>query len=359
MRVGLTVYGSMETRSGGFRYDRRLVEGLRAAGDTVEVVELPWRRYPRGLLDNLSSALRDRLTIDVDVMLQDELAHPSLAVTNRRLSYPVVSVVHHLRSSERRRLTPLYRAVERRYLDAVDGAVCNSHATRETVTELGALAAGDTVVAPPAGDHFEPTVSDDLIAARAREGPLQVVFVGAITPRKGLLGLVDALARVETDWDLTVVGRRADETYLRTVREAVGQAGVEESVRILGEQPDDALADIFRESHVLAVPSRYEGFGLVYLEAMGFGLPAIGTTAGGAGDVISHGDTGYLVAPGDRESLVDSLAGLGADREMLARMGQAARRRYERHPDWAETTERVRSFLARVVEEAPAEVVEA
>jgi len=107
MRVGLTVYGELDERSGGFRYDRQLVAGLREAGHSVAVVELPWRAYGRGLLDNGSRRLRRRLDVDVDVMLQDELAHPSLVRTNRHLDYPIVSVVHHLRASESRRLAPL------------------------------------------------------------------------------------------------------------------------------------------------------------------------------------------------------------------------------------------------------------
>ena len=128
MKIGLTLYGGLDERSGGFRYDRQLVAGLRRAGDTVEVVELPWRAYGRGLLDNGSRALRRRLDVDVDVMLQDELAHPSLVRTNRHLTYPTVSVVHHLRASEPRSLRPLYRAVERRYLETVDGVVARAAA---------------------------------------------------------------------------------------------------------------------------------------------------------------------------------------------------------------------------------------
>src|SRR6056297_3974643 len=130
MRVGLTLYGSLDERSGGFRYDRQLVAGLRRSGDTDEVVELPWRDYGRGLLDNGSRDLRRRLDVDVDVMLQDELAHPSLVRTNDHLSYPIVSIVHHLRASEQRLLTPLHRAVERQYLASVDGVVCNSATTQ-------------------------------------------------------------------------------------------------------------------------------------------------------------------------------------------------------------------------------------
>jgi glycosyltransferase involved in cell wall biosynthesis len=349
MRVGLTLYGSLDERSGGFRYDRKLVEGLRRAGDTVDVVELPWREYHRGLLDNLSPRARRRLDADVDVMLQDELAHPSLVYANRDLPYPVVSIVHHLRASEPRRLAPLYRAVERRYLATVDGVVCNSAVTRDVVTDLG-VDPDETVVAPPAGDRFDPTIDHDTIADRARERPLQVVFVGNITPRKGLDTLVDGLAAAETDAELTVVGRPVDEDYAADVRRAVRGHGLGDRVRMAGELDDDALADTLRSSHVLAVPSRYEGFGIVYLEGMSFGLPALASRAGGAREVVADGETGVLVDPDSPAAVARALTRLDADRDRLARMGQTARDRYERHPDWTETTARVRGLLADVAD---------
>jgi len=350
MRVGLTLYGSLDGQSGGFRYDRKLVEGLRAAGDTVEVVALPWRSYPRGLADALSPSVRDRLAVDVDVMLQDELAHPTLVGVNPTLSYPTVSVVHHLRASEGRRLAPLYRAVERRYLQSVDGAVCNSQATRETIRETGGPPADRTVVAPPAGDRFDPDLTGREITERAHEGAFRVAFVGNIEPRKGLDALVEALARLDESWELTAVGRHRDASYVETVRERIAATGTGERVRLTGRLSEADLAGVLRESHVLAVPSRYEGFGIVYLEGMSFGLPAIGTTAGGASEVIEDGETGCLVEPGDPADLARALSALAGDRDRLARMGRAARRRYERHPDWTETTARVRSLLRAVTE---------
>jgi glycosyltransferase involved in cell wall biosynthesis len=353
MRIGLTLYGSLDERSGGFRYDRKLVEGLRRAGDTVRLVELPWRDYHRGLLDNASRRLRRRLRVDVDVMLQDELAHPSLFRTNRDLPYPIVSIVHHLRASEPRRLTPLYRAVERRYLDTVDGVVCNSTVTRDVVTGLG-VDPDTTVVAPPAGDRFDPDVDAATIDTRARKRPLQVVFVGNLTARKGLDTLVDGLAAAETDTELTVVGRPVDADYADTVRRSVRRHDLTERVRFAGELTDDELAGTLRSSHVLAVPSRYEGFGIVYLEGMSFGLPAIASRAGGAGEVVSDGETGVVVDPDDPGAVARALTRFAADADRLARMGTAARRRYERHPDWGETTGRVRRLLADVA--ATAEV---
>ena len=351
MRIGLTLYGSLDERSGGFHYDRKLLEGLRNAGDTVEVIELPWRRYPRGLLDNASDTFRDRLDVDVDVMLQDELAHPSLFRTNRRLPYPIVSVVHHLRASESRRLSPLYRAVERRYLDTVDGVVCNSAVTRDVVTGLG-VDHDATVVAPPAGDRFDPDTDAETIDRRARERPLRLVFVGTITPRKGLETLVEGLAEADADAELTVIGRPANKRYVDDVRRRIRRHGLADRVRMAGECSDEALAATLRSSHVLAVPSRYEGFGIVYLEGMSFGLPAIASRAGGARDVVTDGENGFLVDPDDPAAVARAIETFERDRARLSRMGHAARRRYERHPDWSETTARVRRLLGATVSDA-------
>ncbi|MCA9972659.1 MAG: glycosyltransferase, partial [Anaerolineales bacterium] len=159
MRIGLVIYGRLDTRSGGYLYDRQLVAHLRAQGDTVDVISLPWQNYGRHLLHNLAPTMHRRLhAARYDLLLQDELNHPSLFWLNRRLHgrFPLISIVHHLRSREARPAwqNALYRAVERAYLRTVDGFICNSHTTRRTVA---ALAPGrPTCVALPAGDRFQP-----------------------------------------------------------------------------------------------------------------------------------------------------------------------------------------------------------
>lgn len=351
MRIGLTLYGSIDRRSGGFRYDRRLVEGLRQTGDTVILLELPWRGYGRGLADNVSQRFRRRLEIDADVMLQDELAHPSLVSTNRRLDRPIVSIVHHLRASESRRLTPLYRAVERRYLDTVDAVICNSAPTRDSVVDLG-VDPGTCVVAPPAGDRFDPEIADRTIEERAEDGPLRVVFVGNVAPRKGLDTLVEAVARADAPMEVTVVGRPVDAEHLRAVTRTIREQGLGDRIRVTGELADERLAETLRRSHVVAVPSRHEGFGIVYLEGMSFGLPAVASRSGGARDVVTDGEDGFLVAPDDPGAVATALDRLATDREELTSMSRAARRRYEAHPGWGETTDRVRDLLADVARAA-------
>jgi len=134
------------------------------------------------------------------------------------------------------------------------------------------------------------------------------------------------------------------------VRRLVDRQGLTDRVRFAGRLPDDELAATLRESHAIAVPSRYEGFGIVYLEGMAFGLPAIASRAGGASDVVTDGETGHLVDPDDPGGVADALDALASDPERLAGMSRAARRRYERHPDWETTTARVRRLLAAVAE---------
>ena len=143
MRIGLIIYGSLDTLTGGYLYDRLLVEHLRRHGDQVDIISLPWRTYGRHLGDNLSLNLYGRLRhASFDALLQDELNHPSLFWLNQRLRryvrYPIVTIVHLLRCSEPRPAwhNQLYRWVERRYLKGLDGLVFNSQTTQVAVEQL-------------------------------------------------------------------------------------------------------------------------------------------------------------------------------------------------------------------------------
>ena len=164
------------------------------------------------------------------------------------------------------------------------------------------------------------------------------------------------LAAVDVPWQLTVVGRAVDRADRERVGTQVAAAGCADRVTFTGRLPDAELAAVLRSAHVLAIPSRHEGFGIAYLEGMGFGLPAVATTAGGADEIVTDGETGLVVPPADPDAVADALSSLATDRDRLARMGRAARRRFEAHPDWPATVERVRSFLADVAGTPTAEV---
>jgi len=360
MRVGLLIYSSLESISGGYLYNRQLVNYLRSAGDTVEIISLPPRNYPRHLLDNLSRELSERmLNARLDVLLQDELNHPSLFWLNRqlrkRLPYPLVSIVHHLRSSEEYPgwQIRVYRAVERQYFDTLDGIIFNSLTTRRAASRLGLqLEEFPHVVAYPAGNHIGVPISGAEIQQRVAEfGPLRLLYIGNVIQRKGLLLVVQALSGIPIDsWTLKVVGSlESDRRYSKMVKHQIAKSGLGARVELCGRLTNTDLIEALKSGQVLVLPSYYEGYGIAYLEGMACGLPAIGTAQGAAGEIITHGQNGFLITPGSIVELREELQKLIYDRSSLLRMSMAARERYLAQPTWEESGRNIREFLNSLI----------
>ncbi len=358
MNIGLVIYGSLDIVTGGFIYDRKLVEFLRKNRDRVEVFAFPWRTYPSHILQNFSyKILSWAQNQELDVLLEDELNHPSLFLVNKRLkqtlSCPIVAIVHHLRSCEMRPnwQNLAYGVVERYFLKGVDAYIFPSSTTANSV-ELLVGNHKPFVVANPGKDAFQASVSiDDVRRKIFSGGPLKILFVGNLIPRKGLHVVIEGLKLLPPDqWRLKVVGSlSSDRRYAGLIRRKINEHGLESNIDLLGTVTGVELSDLYRSSHVLAVPSSYEGFGIVYVEAMGFGLPSIASTSGAAGEIISHGVNGYLIDPEDYRSVAEHLHGLIIDRHKLFSMALAATERYERYPTWNQTGHKIRSFLEALI----------
>ncbi len=349
MKIDLIIYGSLDTLSGGYLYDRLLVDYLRTQGDMVEIVSLPWRNYTAHLTDNFSF----RLPPDLDLLIQDELNHPSLLSANSRpRRYPVITLVHHLRCSEPRPAWQnwLYRLVEKRYLSSVDGFIFNSRTTKGVVYSLLESSKPNVVAYPPT-DRFGKGMSETEVISRAHEtGPLRILFLGNVIRRKGLHTLLEAVSYQPSAFSLDVVGGlTAEPKYARTVQAIV--PGLRSTVHFHGPLDNEELINKLKFAQVLVVPSSYEGYGIVYLEGMAFGLPAIGTTAGAASEIITDGETGFLVQPDDAETLAERLSILSNHREVLAQMSVNALERYRQQPKWEQTAASVRRFLLDMVKQ--------
>lgn len=347
MKIGLLIYGSLDTLSGGYLYDRKLVAFLREQGDDVHIISLPWRNYAAHLSDNISF----RLPPNLDILIQDELNHPSLIAANQHKPYPVVSLVHHLRCSELRPAwqNNFYRLVERRYLQSVDGFIFNSQTTRKVVTSLMGNKKPAIVAYPPT-DRFGAALPEAFVLSRATEpAPLRLLFIGNVIPRKGLETLLEALRRSGTAFHLDVVGSIVSDPAYGAKMQAIAATIAGSTVDFHGPLDNLPLIEKMRSAQVMVVPSSYEGFGIVYLEGMAFGLPAIGTTAGAAGEIIAEGETGFLVHPGDAETLATRLEALSANRGLLAQLARNALQRYQQQHSWQQTAGEIREFLQKMI----------
>ncbi len=345
MRAALVIYGSLNSTSGGYLYDRMLVSKMRLRGDEVQVISQPRRSYAAGLLDNLHARFPD-----VDVVIQDELNHPSLFLANRRRPRPhIVSIVHHLRSSERRPAwqNGIYALVEQAYLQGVDGFIFNSDTTAESVRLLAGTGK-PYVVATPGGDRLG-TLTPDAVRARVtRGGRLRLVSVGSAIPGKGLDVLLDAMQQLRDEAvQLEIIGPEdAAPSFAARLRSRTTELGL--PVTFHGELSDSELQAQMQAADVFVLPSYYEGFGIVFVEGMAQGLPAIGTAAGAVSTLIQDGSNGFLVAPGDAARLADCIRTLARDRELLLQMSLRAIRSAGTFPTWDQSTDKMRAFLMQV-----------
>lgn len=348
MNIALMIYGSLDLLTGGFIYDRFLVDYLGKRGASVRVVSLPWDPYLPALTANCRLG-RHILPKGIDLVLQDQLIAPSVFRLNRSIPQPIVAIVHQVHSAQPRPalMNAFFGTVEKSYYRTIQGAVFNSQFTQTTAQKrLGY--SGPSIVAYPGSNRLKASASETSIRRRCFEkGPLRLLFLGNITRNKGLLETVRSLQGWNTDyWRLTIVGNETfDPKYAAGVKKYIREKRLDENISFAGVLRGSRLEEALKTSHLLLLPFTVEGFGMAYIEGMGYGLPAVGSTLGAAGEIIDQGKTGFLVPPQNPVILAEFLETVYRDREKLFTMSMAARQRFESHPGWDESMESIYQFL--------------
>lgn len=217
---------------------------------------------------------------------------------------------------------------------------------QEIVDDLGVSAGRIHVVHIGADtDLFSPDASVAEVPGRI------VTTSSADVPLKGLIHLVEALAKVRTenpDAHLVVVGKRADDGPVAAAIERLGLSGAIEFVKGI---TDGELVDLVRSAQIACVPSLYEGFSLPAAEAMATGTPLLATTGGAIPEVAGpDGETCLAVPPGDAGALAGGLLRLLGDETLRRRLGAAGRERVLARFTWRQaalgTAERYREAIA-------------
>jgi len=342
----LVVPGDPSTPTGGYVYDRRMAEGLRGLGWRVDVVALD-ARFPEPDAAALADAAARLGSIPDDALvLIDGLAlgvMPDI-VRAERDRLRLVGLVHHPLALETG--LPPARAAELRRsesaaLAAMQRVIVTSPATARTLAAFG--------VPPAAVDVVVPGTDPAPLADGSGGGPLQLLCVGALTPRKGHALLLDALAGLTPpDWRLTCIGSLdRDPQTAETVRRRIAEPGLRGHVRLAGAVDDAALAAAYAGADLFVLPSLFEGYGMAFAEALAHGLPVLGCRAGAVADTVPA-DAGLLVAPGSVPALRDALARLLDDNALRERLAAGARRARPALPDWPASCRRLEGVLKRV-----------
>ncbi|MDM0104502.1 glycosyltransferase family 4 protein [Variovorax sp. J22R24] len=342
-RCSFLVPGDLNTRTGGFTYDRHIVDGLRAQHWQVDVRSLGGR-WP--MPDASSEAMAHRIVEaipDGGLAVVDGLAFgamPELAEAHaQRLRW--VALVHHPLSLETGLQPATQRALfesERRALASARGVIVTSPSTARALAAFDVQASSIAVV--------EPGTEPAPLAAGSGASGVSFLCVATVTPRKGHNLLVEALAGLrDRRWTLHCAGSMTmDPSCAGAFVEAIGRQGLAERIVLHGEQDEAGLRALYARADAFVLPSFHEGYGMALAEALAHGLPVISTSAGAIPDTVPV-DAGVLVPPGDGPALRAALQRLMDDADWRARLSAGARAARQRLPTWADSATRFATAL--------------
>ena len=323
--------GDPATRTGGFIYDARIIEGLRARGLEVAVHSLPdgfpepspaTRAQARTLFAGLPEGARvvvDGLALGV---LPEELKGPAARLD-------LIGLVHHPLAAESGLAPERQQALfdsERAALELVSQVITTSRHTAEALAPYG-VPAGRITPVPPGVDPA-PLAEGSGAAGSGGSGGggLALLCVANLVPRKGHDLLLGALARLaDLDWRLTCAGSQArDPDWTGRLRRLCGEAGLDDRVTFRGEIGDAELEALYHGADLFVLASHYEGYGMVFPEAVAHGIPVLATRTGGIPEA-APAEASILVPPGDEAALTAALRRLLAEPAAYAELRAKAR----------------------------------
>ncbi|WP_246702816.1 glycosyltransferase family 4 protein [Starkeya sp. ORNL1] len=342
--LAFAIPGDLEAPTGGYGYDRRLMDELRALGWEIEHIALPGGfPSPSDAERGQALAALTALPLGTPLMI-DGLAFgvmdreaPQLAARG-----PLIALVHHPLANETGLAADHARALRASEWAALSHAgrvVVTSPATATALTRDFEVAAERIVVAVPG--------TDPAAFARGSGGPgVQLIAVGSLIPRKGHLDLLAALEELRAlDWWLDLVGDPGlDPAHAAEIVAAIHRYALSERVALHGPLGRAELDALYDSADIFVLASHYEGYGMAYAEGIARGLPVVGTTGGAIAETV--GAAGELVPPGHPRALAGVLAKLIADPAHRARRAEAARAAAPLLPTWADTARRVADAIA-------------
>jgi len=339
--VWVAVPGDPAQLTGGYVYARRLIDALPATGWFAHPVRLP-DGFPSPTPNDLAAThdVLSQLPRDA-VVLADGLAFGALPRDMlESLDLNFVALVHHPLADESGlspALAETLRRSEREALSTTRAVVAPSPHTAETLIRDYGVARESMFIAPPGTDP----------APRARgHTPPRLLTVATLTYRKGHDVLIAALAQIkDLDWSSVLVGSlERDPVVATNIQMLVKEHGLAARITLAGELSDAALDAAYDASSLFVLPSRHEGYGMVFAEALARGLPIVACAAGAVTETVPA-DAGLLAPPDDPRALAEALRRALVDESLRRNLGDAAWRHGQNLPTWSDTAAQVSEAL--------------
>jgi glycosyltransferase involved in cell wall biosynthesis len=348
-RAVLVVPGDLDSRTGGYIYDRHIADGLRAAGWAVDVKTLD-DSFPRPTTAAVShaAAVFDDLAAGT-ITLVDSLALGAIPeIIERHGSRLRLVALVHLPLAADLGIEPERAArfadAERRALRAVSLVIVTGRAT------LSLIAHHD--LPPSRVVVIEPGTNPAPLARGSHGSPLQLLCVATLNHGKGHEILITALAALRSrNWRLTCAGSltRHPPTVER-VRAIIEECRLRDHVLLAGDLDAETLETYYDQSDLFVLATLRETYGMAVAEALAHGLPVVSTKTGAIADLVGS-DAGLLVPPGSISALTDALARLMNDSDLRGRLAAGARRVRLSLSGWNVTIDKMAAALGSIIHE--------
>lgn len=350
------VPGDLQSASGGYVYDRRMIAGLRALGWRVVVHGLD-AGFPYPSTEAIAHAARVFAELpDHACVLVDGLALGAIpqVIEAHATRLHVVALVHMPLASEfgiAPALAERLREQEQCALRHVRRVVVTSRSTEQAMGAYGIEHSLVTVVEPGVCKMRIADGARVRVAEGAVDDCIEMLCVATVQEGKGHELLIDALAElVHLPWRLRCVGSlsRSPATVQR-LADRLARSGLDDRVTLIGELPHEALNELYLGADLFVLPTLRETYCLAVAEALAHGLPVISSRTGAIPELVGA-EAGLLIDPGDRDGLRSVLERALTDGALRASMRAAARRAGERLTAWPLACERMARVLERECE---------
>jgi glycosyltransferase involved in cell wall biosynthesis len=345
--AAFAIPGDLRTRTGGYIYERRMLESLPQVGQPMRHVPLltSWP-HPTAQASADASAKLRALGPDT-VLILDGLVFGSIDTDLLAdLRCPVIAMLHHPLGLEAglppARAAALIAQETANLRHAAHVVVPSAHTRDILVADFG-VAEGDISVALPG---FDRPAEPGLPVPPAY--PPLILSIGLLCRRKGHDVLLDALARIaHLDWQAAIVGMTHDEGVRLALLAQRAALGLEGRVHLTGEIGEGELDHLWRQARLFALATRYEGYGMVLSEAQLYGLPIVTCAVGAVPQTVSAREA-ILTPPDDPAAFADALARVLTDASLHAGMAAASRAAGAALPQWHDAARVMATALDRV-----------
>jgi len=336
--------GDLATPTGGYRYDRRLIQELGQLGLEVQTIALS-SLFPFPDKQALEDAHQKLAAVpDNAVVIFDGLAFGTLDQLAEAEAHRlrIIALCHHplalesgLDPAQRKR----FQASEQRALYTVRAALVTSEHTRQILIDQFAMPPEKVVVAQPG--------TDPAPFAACNGAPPRLLTVATLTRRKAHDVLIDALAPLaDLSWQARFVGGKGfDPDWSDALQQQVNRLKLQDRIQLVGAVED--LEAEFQNADLFVLPSRYEGYGMVFAEALAAGLPVIAARAGAVPDVVPE-SAGLLVPPDDTAALTEALRSMLIEDELRRQLQAGAHHAAANLPTWTDTAGRVARLIQAI-----------